>query len=162
VDIAVTEGFIHSPELSAEVFMEDELLPIVPVGHPLARKRRVELGEFCGHPLLMRETGSGTREVVKQALQERGMSVKPIMTLGSTEAIKRSVAAGVGVAFVSALTVQQEVADGRLAVVRVNAFAIRRPLHLVQARAWHLSAAARAFRDLLPDGNSGRRSGRSS
>ncbi len=150
VDIAVTEGFVHGPDLVAQVFLEDELVPIVPVGHALTRKKSVTLKEFCAQPLLMREEGSGTREVIEQAFLRRGVAVKPLMTLGNTEAIKRSVAAGVGVAFVSALTIQHELHDGHLAQVKLTDFKLQRAFHVVQARDRGISAAVQAFLALLP------------
>jgi DNA-binding transcriptional LysR family regulator len=149
VDIALTEGFVHLPELRARIFLLDELVPIVPCGHALLRRRRVDLEQFCAEPLLMREHGSGTREVIEEALHRRGIAVQPLMTLGSTEAIKRSVAAGVGVSFVSRLTIEQELQDERLATVAIKGFRLRRSLHVVQARDQSLSSAVRAFLELL-------------
>lgn len=150
VDVALTEGFVHGPDLVARVFRVDELVPIAPPGHPMAGKKKVTLKEFCGQPQLMREEGSGTREVIQQALRRRRCAVKPLMTLGNTEAIKRSVAAGVGVAFVSALTIQHELHDGHLAQVKLKDFTLQRALHVVQARDRALSAAAQALLALLP------------
>jgi DNA-binding transcriptional LysR family regulator len=149
VDIALTEGFVHLKALRARVFLADELVPIVPVGHPLARGAAVRLDRFCAEPLLLREPGSGTREVIEAALAKRGLAITPLMTLGSTEAIKRSVAAGVGVAFVSSLAVRQELEDRRLATVPLKGFRLKRSLHVVQARDRHVSAAVQAFLELL-------------
>jgi DNA-binding transcriptional LysR family regulator len=98
----------------------------------------------------MREEGSGTREMIEQAFLRNGIIVKPLMTLGNTETIKRSVAAGVGVAFVSALTIQHELHDGHLAQVKLKDFTLQRSLHLVQARDRGVSAAVQAFLALLP------------
>jgi DNA-binding transcriptional LysR family regulator len=149
VDVAVTEGFIHWPDLEARVFLVDEIVPIVAPGHPLASARQVGLRRFCAEPLLMREKGSGTREVIEEALGRKGILVQPLMNLGSTEAIKRSVAAGVGVAFVSALTIEQEVQDGRLVSLRLRECRLRRSLHVVQPRDRGVSKAVAAFLELL-------------
>jgi DNA-binding transcriptional LysR family regulator len=99
----------------------------------------------------MREPGSGTREVIEAALLKKGVAITPLMTLGSTEAIKRSVSAGVGVSFVSSLTVQHELQARRLALVAIGGFRMRRSLHVVQARDQSVSAAVRAFLDLLEE-----------
>ena len=149
VDVAVTEGFIHWPELEARVFLVDEVVPIVAPGHALASSRRVSLKRFCEEPLLMREKGSGTREVIEAALGRKGIVVQPMMDLGSTEAIKRSVEAGVGVAFVSALTIEQELRDRRLVSPRLHDCRMRRSLHVVQARDRSVSKAVGAFLELL-------------
>ncbi len=151
VDIAVTEGFIHWPELDARVFLVDEIVPIVAPRHPLASSRRVSLKRFCEEPLLMREKGSGTREVIEEALGRKGIVVQPMMDLGSTEAIKRSVEAGVGVAFVSALTIEQELRDRRLVSPTLHDCRMRRSLHVVQARDRSVSKAVGAFLELLDE-----------
>jgi DNA-binding transcriptional LysR family regulator len=149
VDVALTEGFVHMPELQAHEFLRDELIAILPPRHSLTRESPVHLKRFCQEPLLMREQGSGTREVIEEALRKNGIEIRPLMTLGSTEAIKRSVAAGVGVSFVSSLTIRQELHDGRLATVPLGGFRLKRALHVVQARDQSASAAVRAFLDLL-------------
>ncbi len=150
VDVGLTEGFVHWPELHARAFYKDELVAIVPAGHELTRQRAVPLHVFCSQPLLMREVGSGTREVIEQVLARKRVRVQPLMTLGHTEAIKQSVAAGVGVAFVSRLTIQNELLAGRLAVVPILNFSLMRALHIVQASDRQPSAAVRAFLALLP------------
>jgi DNA-binding transcriptional LysR family regulator len=109
----------------------------------------VSLREFCTEPLLMREKGSGTREIIEAALARKGVDVRPMMDLGSTEAIKRSVEAGVGVAIVSALTVAQELHDRRLVSFRLSDCRLRRSLHVVQARDRNVSKAAGAFLQIV-------------
>ena len=155
VDVAVTEGFVHWPGLEARVFLVDRLLPIVSPAHRFASSRRVTLREFCREPLLMREQGSGTREVIEAALRRKGVDVRPTMNLGSTEAIKRSVAAGVGVAIVSALTVEQELRDGRLATLRLADCDLKRSLHVVEARNRSASRTVTAFLSLLEEASTG-------
>jgi DNA-binding transcriptional LysR family regulator len=88
----------------------DELVAVAAPSHRWCqgKKRRVLLGELAGEPFLCRERGSGSREVIEAALQERGLSIEPAMALGSTEAIKSAVAAGLGVAILSRLTVELE------------------------------------------------------
>ncbi len=149
VDVALTEGFIHWPELEANVFLRDQLVPIVPPAHALAKARKLTLETFCQAPLLMREQGSGTREVIEEALLKRGLRIKPLMTLGSTEAIKRSVAAGVGVAFVSALSIEHELREKRLIRVKLADFSLDRSFHIVQTKDRTVSPAAKAFLSLL-------------
>lgn len=151
VDVAITEGFVHWPELAARVFMMDELVAIVPPGHALTKLPSVSLRQFCAEPMLLREQGSGTREVIEEALAKRKVAIRSLMTLGSTEAIKRSVAAGVGVAFVSRMTIQHELQDKRLVNLKLGGFRLPRALHVVQVHNRNLSAAGCAFLDLLKE-----------
>jgi DNA-binding transcriptional LysR family regulator len=98
-----------------------------------------------GLPLLMRELGSGTRAVMEQALATHGVVPRSAMTLASTEAIKRMVAAGMGYAFVSALAVSTEVEAGLLTIVPIKGLRIRRPLHQLELKGSWTSPAVTAF-----------------
>ena len=150
LDIALTEGFAEDPELDVAVFAEDELAAIAPPGHPLLAGSPVTAEQFCRQPLILREPGSGTRAVFERALAERGLTATPLMSLGSTEAIKRAVAAGAGLAVVSRLALALELETGRLALLPLSDLSLRRPLHRLTRRGASESRAANAFRALLP------------
>ena len=159
LDVALTEGFVETCEpksdlddLEAEIFHRDELVAVVPPGHRLLSEEVVTAAQFCAEPFLMRETGSGTREVVERALAQVKVVVHPTMSLGSTEAIKRAVTAGLGVAIISRLALSTELAAGLLQVVALSNLRIERPLHIVRLRGKSESHAARAFFKLLPRG----------
>ena len=147
IDLGFTEGFVRSDNLEATVFHEDELVFIASREYAarLTRNDSLTLEKMCQEPFVVREIGSGTREVIEKALQQRGLALRPIMTLGNTEAIKRMVIEGVGVALVSRLTIQIEESDGRLVVLSVPDFTLRRPLHQLQRRGHYPSAAAQRF-----------------
>lgn len=149
LDLALTEGFVRSPALEVEVVAHDEMKLIAAPEHPWTSRRRVRVSDLTKTPLLLREPGSGTRDVVEAALAQRGISVEPALSLGSTEAIKSAVAAGLGVAFVSELTIDLELTTGRLVTVDVEAFRIPRALHLLRRRGRRATPAAQAFLDIL-------------
>ncbi len=149
LDLGLTEGFAEDAALDAEIFAEDTLTAIVPPGHPLLEESAISAARFCAEPFLMREPGSGTREVVERALYQRGVIVRPAMSLGSTEAIKQGVASGLGVAIVSRLALETEITTGLLCPLPLSDLAITRPLHLVRLRDKTDSAAAQAFLSLL-------------
>jgi DNA-binding transcriptional LysR family regulator len=149
IEIALTEGLIEAEHLDSEVFHEDELVAIAPRGHPLLKQRRVTARELCREPFILREAGSGTRAVVERALDKRGMTVKPVLSLASPEAIKRAVIAGVGIAIVSRLAICCELQIGSLAVIPVKDLVIRRPLHLQKLQSKDPSPAVIQFLKLL-------------
>lgn len=149
LDLGLTEGFVEERSLTAEVFGSDEIVAVVPPGHFLLNKKTVPATEFCTEPLLLREPGSGTREVTQRALARLGIAVVPAMSLGSTEAIKRSVASGLGVALVSRLALETEIAAGLLCPLPLSDLSLTRPLHLVRLRGRSESAAVRAFLTML-------------
>ena len=150
VEVGFTEGSAEAIEgeaaLEVEPFAEDELVAVVAPTHELARLGGpASLKAVVAGPVVLREPGSGTRAVLEAALASRGLTVRPALSLGSTEAVARAVAAGAGVAFVSRLAVARDVADGRLAVVAVEGFALPRPLHRLRLRGRESSHAATAF-----------------
>ncbi|RMD72562.1 MAG: LysR family transcriptional regulator, partial [Chloroflexi bacterium] len=83
-------------------------------------------------PFILREPGSGTREVMEQALAERGITVQPVMELGSTEAVKHAVSAGLGLSIVSKVAIQMEIIAGRLTILRIPSLMIQRRLSRVR------------------------------
>ncbi len=149
LDFGLTEGFAEDGALDAEVVAEDVLTAIVPPGHPLLGEPVVTAARFCAEPFLMREPGSGTREVVERALLRQGITVSPALSLGSTEAVKQGVMAGLGVAIVSRLALETELTLGLLYPLPLFDLALTRPLHLIRLRGKSDSAAAQAFMALL-------------
>ena len=129
--------------------MSDQLAAIVPLNHPLALRRWVSAEAFCREPFVVRATASDTGSFVERALRQRGLTVTPTMSLGSTEAIKRAVSAGIGVAIVSHLSIGMELKARTLAVVRVRGMSISRPLHILQRLTVRASCRWKAFIDLL-------------
>ena len=149
LDLALTEGFADDPDLDAAVFAHDELVAIAPPNHPLLAQAPVTAAHLLGEPLILREPGSGTRAVLERALAALGLTVTPLMSLGSTEAIKRAVAAGAGLAVVSRLALGLELETGRLALLPLFDLTLNRPLHRLTRRGAHESRAGRAFREML-------------
>jgi DNA-binding transcriptional LysR family regulator len=149
LDVGLTEGFVGGNDLDAEVFLQDELVVIAARGHRLAGKPRVPLSELRQEPFILREPGSGTRAVQEQALARLKLPVRVVMALGSTEAIKRVVAQGVGLAVVSRLAVREECTAGTVAVLAVAGLRIGRPLHLVRRKGRRDGPALRAFCGVL-------------
>jgi DNA-binding transcriptional LysR family regulator len=101
---------------------------------------------------LLRETGSGSRDVVSQALDAHGVVPRRTLEVGSTEAIKQMVAAGFGIAIVSAGAAADQIALGRLVVVAIRDFTSRRMLNRLSLPGRQPSAPAAAFNALLDRG----------
>ena len=130
-------------------FLENPLVVVAPVGHPLASRKRLKLEQVVGEPLLAREAGSGTRRAADRLLEQRGVRWTPRMALGSNEAIKQTVAGGLGLAVLSTHTVAPEVALGEVVQLDVQGFPLMRQWHVVHPRGKRLSAASLAFKDWL-------------
>ncbi|MDQ3813217.1 MAG: LysR family transcriptional regulator [Armatimonadota bacterium] len=149
LDLGLTEGLVEGEEFQVEVLRWDDIVAIAPPDHPLLSEAELTAEKLCREPIVSREAGSGTRAVVERALREKGLTIHPVMALGSTEAVKRAVAAGVGVALVSRLAVSLELEAGRLAVLPVADLQIHRPLHRLKLRGKYEGRAVREFLRLL-------------
>lgn len=117
LDIGFIEGDSYLPSLAGERLCSDELQVVCAPGHPLARQGRVAAGALVEHAYLSRELGSGTREVTDHYLMRAGVepgTLNVIMEASSPESLKGLVAAGMGFAIMSQLSVLKEVRLGEL------------------------------------------------
>ncbi|MGQ0618461.1 MAG: LysR family transcriptional regulator [Panacagrimonas sp.] len=150
IDIGFTEGIVGSELLDYRVFASDELVLIAAPGHPITQHTPAPLAAVVQHPLLMHEVGSGTRAVTEKAFSTKKIALRPSMTLASTEAIKHTVATGVGLAVLSAFAVRTELAAKTLTVVRMKGLTIHRPLYRIQRKGMWSSPPLEAFVATLP------------
>lgn len=158
LDLGVIGGHILGPgEECVSAGLLDELVLVVPPGHPWARRRSVAPAQLARQPLLMREEGSATRQVTERALQRAGVKYRVAMELDHTEAIKQAAMAGLGVAFLSVHAVRGEVVTGRLRALRLRGLRIQRHFHVIHNEARRLSASARAFLEGLQETSRRRR-----
>lgn len=146
-------GFIGGsqvhPDLVAEPFIADELVLIVSPTHPFANRRNVNARDLESEAFIMREEGSGTRAATMARLEALRVEPKVLMELGNTEAIKRAVAAGLGVSVVSQYSVIWELAAGHLCRITVDGLNLRRQLSIIFHKDKQLSRTARAFIDFV-------------
>ncbi|MFF5262815.1 LysR family transcriptional regulator [Actinomadura viridis] len=131
-DLGFVEGSRTPAGLSGTVVAHDRLVVVVAPGHPWARRRTgLAPEELAGTPLILREEGSGTREVLDRALASFGGTAPPLLQLGSTTALKSAAASGAGPVVVSELAAADELAGGRLVAVHVRDLDLGRPLRAV-------------------------------
>ncbi|MCK0196309.1 LysR family transcriptional regulator [Ancylobacter sp. 6x-1] len=121
---------------------------IAPTTHPLLG-RRISATDMVGETFLMREPGSGTRNLMERFFQDAGVEPKIGMEIGSNETIKQAVMAGLGLSFISAHTVAHEVSDGRLALLDVEGLPVVRQWFVVKRSAKRLTPPAAALNDFL-------------
>ncbi|WP_208611422.1 LysR substrate-binding domain-containing protein [Streptomyces bungoensis] len=130
-------GFIEGPRLSRVMstrrVAEDRLVVVVDPGHPWARRREpLSARELSRTPLVLRESGSGTRQTLDRALYLAGCErVRPLVELGSTAAVRGAVIAGTGPSVLSELAVRGDIAEGRLIGVDVAGVDLTRDLRAV-------------------------------
>jgi LysR family transcriptional regulator, transcriptional activator of the cysJI operon len=132
IDLALVEGLVENESLLVEKFADDELILICSPEHPWAGK--VQVDELLNERMIMRESGSGTRLVVENILRQHGIleKINGYMELGSTQAIKGAVEAGLGISILPRLTVARELDLGVLKEVDIEGVTIKRNLWLVK------------------------------
>nr|WP_300309714.1 LysR substrate-binding domain-containing protein [Halomonas sp.] len=113
-DLGLIEGRCHEPGLISEPWCEDRMEIVCAPGHPLAGKMLVEEDDLAAEQWILREPGSGSREVLEAAVLPRLIRLRVRMELGQHEAIKQAVAAGLGLGCLSRLSVRGELERGEL------------------------------------------------
>jgi len=102
LDIAIVAELPGDSRLFAVPLRRDPVMVMLPALHALARRRALRLQDITGEVLIMRELGSVTRKVVERCFAEYDMTPSRVMEIGSREAVREAVAAGLGIGFVSA------------------------------------------------------------
>jgi DNA-binding transcriptional LysR family regulator len=120
--------------------------------HPWARRGTITLADLQAEPMVVRERGSGSRDAVEHALHEAGIapaSLRVVGEMGSTQAVKQAVRAGVGIALISRRAVEDECRAGLLACVTVKDLRVARAFYLVTHRDRTRSPLAQAFVEFI-------------
>jgi len=99
-DVAVLPDLKPDERLHAVPFRRDRLVAFVERGHPWAARRSIKLNELAGQRLILREAGSNTRAVFERALKQAGIGMTDTLEIGSREAVREAVAAGLGAGIV--------------------------------------------------------------
>lgn len=148
-DLAIMGMVPSERPLSSLPFLDNELVPVVPAGHPLLQAGTVTAQDFLNSQLLVREPGSGSRLALEMHCQQHRLKLSPSMELGSNDAVKHGVLAGLGVAVIPRLSVVSELKLRVLQVLPIAGFPLRRSWCVVYPQARHPTPAMRAFIDYI-------------
>lgn len=145
-DLGLIETGKWDDRLRSKVIGHDRLTVVVAPGHPWARRRKpLAVEELAAAQLIVRESGSGTRETLDRLLGSLAggrVPVEPLLEMGSNAAVKGAVKAGVGPAVLSELAVREELSSGQLCEVSVTGIDFSRPLRAVWPRAARLGPSS--------------------
>jgi len=134
IELGLVEGPCRRREFQSRPFYEDEIIWIAAPFDALAQMKQPTAKALIERPIISRELGSGTRRVVETALRQQGIPLAKLnitQELPSTEAIKRMVATGVGIGYVSRLGVDQELASGKLVQIHCPKLKITRSFSIL-------------------------------
>ncbi|MCW8902599.1 MULTISPECIES: selenium metabolism-associated LysR family transcriptional regulator [Sedimenticola] len=136
IDLGVVEAPVANKNLVVEICKADQLVAIVPPGHPEAQRSTLTYEDLIKYPFICREEGSGTREVINEYLAQIKDNVDDLnisMELGSPEAVKGAVEAGMGISVVSRATIQKELKLGTLVAINLDP-GLERPFSFVHQK----------------------------
>lgn len=148
LDFALIEGIAHSPTLISEPYMEDRLTVICPADGRFRSGQQLTIEEFRSQNFLLREPGSGTREVFDRVTEGAGFTVEPIWEAMSTTALVNAVINGLGIAVLPHRMVTGPLEQGLVTAVNVEGLDFGRKFHIVYHREKFLTASAQAFLEL--------------
>lgn len=133
INFALLEGFFDKSDYEWELFSKEEFIAVCCPRSPLADKE-VRLKDVFGHRLLIREKGSGTRDIFEQILYEHSHTIecfKNICVLGNMNAIKELVMKDLGITFLYKAAAEKEISEGRMKQIKIHDFTIWRAFHFV-------------------------------
>lgn len=148
-DLLIMGQVPHEIPVEAHDFIDNEIVVVARPDHPLAGRGAIALERLRAEKFLVREPGSGTRKAAEKLFAGAGVTLRPYMELGSAEAIKQGVMAGLGISVLSRRNIGHELAAGRIAVLDAQGFPIRRRWYAVHLKGKELSLVARTFLDFI-------------
>ena len=144
-DVGFVGRSVTHESVAVERLWDDELVLIVAPSHPLAGVGEIRLSELRDQPFILCEKGSGTRAVIDGLLKKRDFTLRAIMEIGDNEALKSSVASGLGVSIVSSTVARRDEAEGRLKVLRIAGETLQRTFYAIHHKNKFMTHAIRNF-----------------
>ncbi|MDB5030590.1 LysR family transcriptional regulator [Mucilaginibacter sp.] len=135
IDVGIIEGVAHNPQIKYEKYLKDELVLVSAANNASIKKETIKPEELKNYPLLMREPGSGTLDVIAHALKPHHIKLADLqieMQLGGTESIKSYLLHSNCLAFLSIHSILKELKNGECRIIDIKGLSIERPFHFIQ------------------------------
>jgi len=148
VELGIVGAKAKEVQLVQKKIIDDQMFLITPRRHRWATKRYVVMGELIREPFIMREPGSGTRKSIELVLDKSGHSLDAlnvVAEMGSTEAVRQGIKAGVGVSILSECAVAEDLTTGSLNKVKIKGLSFKRAFYLTFHRHRTQSPLCRTF-----------------
>lgn len=149
IDVAVMEWWDNRSGFTANIWRSEELVLIVPTSHPWASRSSVQVDELDGMEMIGGEKGTGTGRIIERVFGDRDLRINVAMQLGSTEAVKHAVKAGLGVSLVLAGAVTDEVLNRQLSVVRIDGDTLQKDIYVIHRNCPSADSVESRFVDFL-------------
>jgi DNA-binding transcriptional LysR family regulator len=154
VELGFVGACVPHPQVVYCPFVDDELVLAVAPDHPWAAQGTVPLAAVYTEPFIQRERGSGSRLVIEQTLKQHGVdpaTLRVTAEMGSTEAIKQGIKAGIGVSIISRIALTDELHVGSLRTVVIQDVVLRRSFYIIRHKGRTLSPLGQTFTRFLQD-----------
>jgi DNA-binding transcriptional LysR family regulator len=148
LDLGLIEGDSHHPDLQITPWVDDELVIFAAPDHPLAHKKKVKLQDLVNEAWILREKGSGTRQVFDAALRHQLTNLNIRLELEHTEAIKRAVESGLGIGCISRLALKDAFRRGSLVPIEIAGLDLKRQFNFVLHKQKFLTSGITTFLSL--------------
>lgn len=148
LDFGLVEGPIHSPDIISKPFMDDELIIICGKQHFFKGKKYITVEELSQADLILREKGSGTRELLENAMNSKGQNLNIKWVCNNSEAIKNAVISNIGISVISQMSVEEELINGKLFHIKSKQLQLNRKFNIIYHKDKYISKPIKNFWDL--------------
>lgn len=147
LDFGLIESIVHLESILSETFMDDELAIICNPNHPFCNKN-IDIADFIKEPFLLREKGSGTRELFDDVMTSQGYSITPIWESTNTQALVNAATNGLGISVLPYILIKEELECNKIGTFTVNGLKFKRKFNIIYHKNKYLTSAAKAFIDM--------------
>ncbi|AIF49962.1 LysR family transcriptional regulator [Pelosinus sp. UFO1] len=151
LDIGLVEGRVQAQGILQTPFMTDELVLVSSTVHPFAKKEKINPSDLEAMEFIVRETGSGTRELFESVMVDKGIHWQISGVYNNAETIKNAVKVGLGVSVMSRMAIQKEVERKELAIIEIEGMYFKRHFNLVYHKNKYISPVLSKFIHLCID-----------
>lgn len=152
IDFALIEGIPAYPQIVQEPFMSDRMCFICGPDHPAASREAIDIHDLEQYDLILRESGSGGREILESLLTGLQIQLKPAWESVSTQAIVKAVSEGLGISILPYLLVAEDIRKGLILEKKMEGISLSRKFSIIYHRHKYLSPSAQAFIELCHSG----------
>lgn len=148
LELGIVGAWVPHAQVLYDRFVDDELVLTVACDHPWAQQHSVPLAALATQPFIQRERGSGSRLVMEQTLKQHGFeptALRIVAEMGSTEAIKQGIKAGIGISIVPRIALTDELRAGSVCVVALEGVTLQRNFYIIRHRGRTLSPLCQTF-----------------
>ncbi|MGG6309395.1 LysR family transcriptional regulator [Paenibacillus macerans] len=149
LDLGIIEGEFRDERFRIEPIADDAMYVVVPAGHRYGECKDLRAADLREETWIVREAGSGTREAAEHMFAANGFQPARLMEFGSTQIIKESVEAGLGISFLSQAAVRKEITLGTLRILGLEGFPFIRKFSLITQATPFYTKAMEVFMDML-------------